>query len=163
MRLDPKLKFLAEIAARKQRRSLANFIEWSIEQSLQKVILREDQDVNGDNKFSVLDEANKLWDIEPSARFIKLAENYPDLLTFEEQIILKAIYEISTDEYYIDDDGETKIAIFDFVKGEGDNKKVDPYPVRICWTTLVAHAEGSASTEDVENALKKHLTAFKEG
>lgn len=27
MRLDPKLKYLAEIAASKQRRSLANFVE----------------------------------------------------------------------------------------------------------------------------------------
>ena len=44
MRLDPKLKYLAEIAARKQRRSLANFIEWSMEQALDAVKLYEHRD-----------------------------------------------------------------------------------------------------------------------
>ena len=37
MRLEPKLKYLAEIAARKQRRSLANFVEWAIEMALENV------------------------------------------------------------------------------------------------------------------------------
>ena len=47
MRLDPKLKYLAEIAARKQRRSLANFVEWAMEQALGRVQLIE-SGYNGD-------------------------------------------------------------------------------------------------------------------
>jgi predicted HicB family RNase H-like nuclease len=34
VRVDPKLKYLAELAARKQRRSLSRYVEWVIRQSL---------------------------------------------------------------------------------------------------------------------------------
>jgi predicted HicB family RNase H-like nuclease len=34
VRLEPKLKYLAELAARKQRRSLSSYVEWAIKQSL---------------------------------------------------------------------------------------------------------------------------------
>ena len=60
MRLDPKLKYLAEIAARKQRRSLANFIEWALEQALAQVKLAEGEDINGQYDRSVFGEAGKL-------------------------------------------------------------------------------------------------------
>ncbi len=43
MRFDPKLKYLAEIASRKQRRSLANFVEWAIEEALKTVYLAPPQ------------------------------------------------------------------------------------------------------------------------
>ncbi len=84
VRLDPKVKYLAEIAARKHRRSLANFIEWAIEQALRRVLLVE-LDLNGRREVSVWDEANTLWDVDPSIRLLRLAENYPDLLTYDEQ------------------------------------------------------------------------------
>ena len=38
-RLDPRTRYLAEIAARKQRRSLSSFIEWAIHETLGKVTL----------------------------------------------------------------------------------------------------------------------------
>ncbi len=38
VRLDPRLRYLADIAARKQRRTLASFIEWAIEQSLEDLV-----------------------------------------------------------------------------------------------------------------------------
>ena len=34
VRLDPKLKYVAELAARRQRRTLSSYIEWAIEDSL---------------------------------------------------------------------------------------------------------------------------------
>ena len=43
VRLDPKLKYLADLAARKPRRPLSGFIEWAGEQSLARVILEEDE------------------------------------------------------------------------------------------------------------------------
>ncbi len=154
MRLDPKLKYLAEISARKQRRSLANFIEWAVEQALGKVILAEISDINGQYDRSVLDEASKLWDLEPSDRFIKLAERYPDLLTYEEQLIWKAIHEMTASELYKDEEGKTKFWKYDFVDGEGDNRRVDLFAVRDCWTTLVAFSLNQASEKDVRDALK---------
>ena len=46
VRLDPKLKYLAELAARKHRRPLSSYIEWAVEQSLSRVWLEEP--FNGD-------------------------------------------------------------------------------------------------------------------
>lgn len=155
MRLDPKLKYLAEIAARKQRRSLANFIEWAVEQALGKVMLVETGELNGQYDRSVLAEAGKLWDLEPSDRFIKLAESYPDLLTYEEQLIWKAIHEITAGQSFQDAEGKTRYSSFDFVDGEGANKRADPLTIRECWSILVAFAEGHASEVDVKAALKE--------
>ena len=154
MRLDPKLKYLAEVAARKQRRSLANFIEWSLEQALGVVKLVETTEFNGQYNQSVLDEASKLWDLEPSDRFIKLAENYPDLLNYEEQLVWKAIFDVSAYETYKDADGKTQISTYDFVDGTGSERKADRMAVKECWPQLVGYAEGTVSIEDLKTALK---------
>lgn len=89
MRLDPKLKYLAEIAARKQRRSLANFIEWAIEQGLGRVELFSDSQYS----LTIWDKSSELWDIDEAERFAKLAFNAPDLLTYDEQVLWKIICE----------------------------------------------------------------------
>lgn len=90
VRLDPKLRYLAEIAARKQRRTLSSFIEWAIEDALQRVMVQE-----GSDQFSrsIADDASDLWDVDEPDRFVKLALRYPDLLTHEEQICWKLIKE----------------------------------------------------------------------
>ena len=157
MRLDPKLKYLAEIAARKQRRSLANFIEWALDEALGKVKLVESGDFNGQHDRSVLDESSRLWDLEPSDRLIKLAESYPDLLTYEEQLIWKAIFEISASESYKDDAGQTKFIWYNFVERNGNTKSVIRATVKECWPALVAYAEGNATVEDVQAALKETI------
>ena len=155
MRLDPKLKYLAEIAARKQRRSLANFIEWSLEKALDSVKLVESEELNGPFDLSVLDEANKLWDLEPSDRLIKLAENYPDLLNYEEQLIWKAIFDVTAIETFVDDKGETQQNAYQLVCVTGGNQRADRNSVKACWAELVGYADGSASIEELETAIKK--------
>ncbi|TAE80789.1 MAG: hypothetical protein EAZ74_06095 [Alphaproteobacteria bacterium] len=87
IRLDPKLKYLAEIAARKQRRTLSSFIEWAVDQSLKHVTLEE----HYNNEVSVADCAIKLWDIDESERFLRLAISFPELLNYDEQEIFKLI------------------------------------------------------------------------
>ena len=92
VRLDPKLRYLAGLAARKQRRTLSSFIEWSIEESLKHVTLG-DYDLKGESKGSISDQAQKLWDVDEADRFIKLATNYPEMLTHHEQIVWKLVRE----------------------------------------------------------------------
>lgn len=157
MRLDPKLKYLAEVAARKQRRSLANFIEWSLEQALGAVKLVEPNDLNGQYSLNVLDEAGKLWDLEPSDRFIKLAENYPDLLNYEEQLIWKAIFEVTAHEFYKDADGKSQMNTYAFIEGPNQNKRVDRSAVKECWPQLVGYADGTLTIEELKTALKNLL------
>jgi hypothetical protein len=90
VRLDPKLKYLAELAARRFRRTLSSYIEWAIEDSLSRVHLKFNP---SDSSSTVADEASSLWDVDEPDRFAKLALHYPDLLDHEEQRIWKLIRE----------------------------------------------------------------------
>lgn len=87
VRLDPKLRYLAELAARKQRRTLSSYIEWAIEDSLDRTQLY------GNDNVSLADESAILWDVDDADRFVKLALRHPDLLTHEEQVRWKLIRE----------------------------------------------------------------------
>ncbi len=92
VRFDPKLKYLAELAARKQRRPLSSFIEWAVERSLGEVILKEEWN---EKKITVQDaeRINHLWDLDESDRIIRLALYFPDLLTHDEQLVWKVVRE----------------------------------------------------------------------
>jgi hypothetical protein len=89
IRLDPKLKYVAELAARKQRRTLSSYIEWAVEESLKAVHPAEGDDF----PLSFADEASRLWDVDEPDRFAKLALQYPGLLNHEEQRIWKLVRE----------------------------------------------------------------------
>jgi hypothetical protein len=91
VRLDPKLKYLAELAARRQRRTLSSFIEWAVEDSLAR--LHPAYDLHGEAQPTFADKASALWDVDESDRFAKLALNYPELLDHEEQRIWKLVRE----------------------------------------------------------------------
>jgi len=93
VRLDPKLRYLAELAARKQRRTVSSYIEWAIEESLNRVLIDEDKTFGGQNDKSIADEAANLWDVDDPDRFAKLAIRYPDMLTHEEQTLWKLVRE----------------------------------------------------------------------
>jgi hypothetical protein len=92
VRLDPKLKYLAELAARKHRRTLSSYIEWAVEQSLSRVSLTESWEGNA---VTVADaeRTHSLWDLDEPDRIVRLALSYPDLLTHDEQLIWKLVRE----------------------------------------------------------------------
>ena len=94
MRLDPKLRYLTELAARQHRRTVSSFIEWAIERQLENVILYEEYDYqDGTTKVTLAQEALKLWDTDEPDRIAKLALYYPELLTHDEQVIWKLVRE----------------------------------------------------------------------
>jgi hypothetical protein len=92
VRFDPRLKYLAELAARKHRRPLSSFIEWAVEQTVEKIVLRQDRSgkdvtvVEADSKFH-------LWDPDEPDRIMRLAWHYPELMTLEEQVLWKIVSE----------------------------------------------------------------------
>jgi hypothetical protein len=90
VRLDPKLRYLADLAARKQRRTVSSFIEWAIERGLDSVHLSS---VN--NAETVWGESDSLWDVDEVDRFVNLALRYPELLNHDEQVLWKLIKENS--------------------------------------------------------------------
>jgi hypothetical protein len=89
IRLDPKLRYLTELAARRQRRTVSSFIEWAIEHALSDVILGED--AHGPVNVDLA--AFFLWDPHEADRFAKLALYYPELLTYDEEVLWKLIRE----------------------------------------------------------------------
>jgi len=91
VRLDPKLKFAAELAARKQRRTISSFIEWAVEQAIENVQITPG--IINDAGESVSDILSYIWDVEEADRLVKLATFFPQLLTFEEEQIWKLIRE----------------------------------------------------------------------
>ncbi len=89
VRLDPKLRYLAELAARLHRRTLSSYVEWSIKVALDT----EDLNSDGGIRRTIGNEAEYLWDVDDADRFAKLALRYPHLLTHEEQVKWKLIRE----------------------------------------------------------------------
>lgn len=88
-RLDPKLRFAAEMAARKQRRSLSNFIEWAVEEAVANVVLGPNQK-SGDEQ-TAHDLMHSVWDVDEPDRFINLASKFSYLLTHDEEKLSKLI------------------------------------------------------------------------
>src|SRR5262245_57970471 len=80
IRLDPKLRYLTELAARKQRRTVSSFIEWAIEQALSHV------ELDDKTHDTVTHAAEALWHTDEPYRLTKLGLSYPDLLTYDEQL-----------------------------------------------------------------------------
>lgn len=146
MRLDPKLKYLAEIAARQQRRSLANFIEWSIASALDKVSL--------DEGLTVSKAVTKLWALDEPDRLMQLAEYFPDLLTYDEQLIWQLIQ-----EHRVFDENSLLIGDFycvdqtDEVTKKGD---IDRNLVRKCWPEIKAYALGTGTKEELYSVFYSH-------
>lgn len=91
VRLDPKLRFAAELAAGKERRTLSSFIEWAVERAVKEVSVT----VNSENEKAITayDVAEDVWDIDESDRFVNIAWQYPGLLTYGEQKRWKFIFE----------------------------------------------------------------------
>lgn len=85
VRMDPQLNYLADLAARKHRRTLSSFIEWAVQQSFNEVELYHGTGYQGDDSITLKEMEQKLWDVDESERFARLAINFPELLTLEEQ------------------------------------------------------------------------------
>lgn len=105
VRLDPRLRYLAEIAARKQHRTLSSFIEWAVEESLGKVCLVRGTAQTGD--ISVLDAAPQLWSVDDVERILRLGLLYPDLQDHDEQRVMNLLRDghMLDDVYRIDEKG----------------------------------------------------------
>lgn len=97
VRLDPKLNYLCELAARAQRRTKSSFIEWAIANSLGSVSL-PDVRILGENfgevrEATLADKTSQLWHVDEPDRVAALALIAPALLTHEEQLVWRHVRE----------------------------------------------------------------------
>jgi len=95
VRLDPRVRYLAELAARLRRMTLSSYVESAVEESFNLVPVY----VAGKDKPSLahVDRATPLWDEHEPDRFAILATYFADspyLLTHDEQKLWKLIREV---------------------------------------------------------------------
>ncbi len=115
IRFDPRLRYLADIAARVQRRTFTSFIEWAVEEALKSVQIKAGDNPYGDNNeplygdgptnaiagrkdqgalsYSIAARAHEIWDVDEADRFVKLATMFYHLLDIDEQRLWKRINE----------------------------------------------------------------------
>jgi hypothetical protein len=147
IRLDPRLKYLAELAARRQRRPLSSYVEWSIEESLKHVRPSYESSGYGEEP-SFADVASSLWDVDEADRFAMLALTYPDLLTHDEQILWKHIREcgaIWRGKFGHDDAWQWQVEPADLIKER----------LREHWDTFRKVAANEAPASSLPTWLKK--------
>ena len=89
IRIDSKLRYAAELAARRQRRTLSSFIQSALEQATRDVTLdslRIDMENMGKTP-SAYEFAERSWDVNGLSRLFHLAAAYPHLLDHKEEIL----------------------------------------------------------------------------
>jgi predicted transcriptional regulator len=91
IRLDPRLNYLCELAARSQRRTKSSFIEAAIDEKIQSMSIANWRD--SDIPDTLGDRADFLWHVREHERLISLGLVAPHLMTFEEQEIWATISE----------------------------------------------------------------------
>jgi hypothetical protein len=131
VRLDPKLRYLAELAARKQRRTLSSYIEKVVEESLSHVTLIDRRG----HSWNLAEAADSLWDVDVSDRLAKLAIQFHELLTHEEQVLWKLVRESEALWMHSTREGEPVVA------GERFDQLILPV-LRMHWATFVRVARG---------------------
>lgn len=91
VRLDPRLRFACELAARVQRRALSSFLEWAAN----RTVHQEPFAPTVPTSPTVAQAADELWDADEADRFLKLAARCPQLLTHTEQMVWKRILDLA--------------------------------------------------------------------
>lgn len=97
VRLDPKLNYLCELAARAQRRTKSSFIEWAVADSLRSVTLPEvteyGESLGEMRDVNLQEKASELWHVDEADRVAALALTAPALMTHDEQLVWRLIKE----------------------------------------------------------------------
>lgn len=152
VRLDPKLRYMAELAARMQRRTLSSFIEWAIERTLSAINSSPNSELNTQTLW---EEADNLWDVDEADRLANLALRHPEWLTHDEQILWKLIREngyLWKGRYDRNEEWVWSVEESDLIKDR----------LRDHWSTFNAAAQGDAEAlEDLPTWTKKRAPSKK--
>lgn len=95
LRIDPRIKYGIDLAARIQKRTVTGFVEWAVKKALEDVqmptsVFRESESPDAPTDLaSHLDDL--LWSSNEGVRLVLLASRYPSLLSYEETQIWESI------------------------------------------------------------------------
>lgn len=152
VRLDPRLRLAAELAAGKERRSLSSFVEWCVEQQTKEVLLvtknefdYSSGEINITDK-SAYDVSIDIWEPEYADSFVRRSIFYEKLLTVEELVAWRIIQDAPYlwTVYYDHDAKRWKWLTNTF-------NKIDKFELRKIWPTILAAASGDEAAEKTLN------------
>lgn len=134
-RLDARLKFLADLAARSQGRKLGNFVEMAVEEALKTVVIIDEREPNAgiDEAYqpmhgkTLAEVADSLWSPNEAIRFLNVVHTAPWLLTNGESKLLRILQH---SDYFAP-----------LVKGA---RILHPGRIQEHWTVLAAIRDGEA-------------------
>ena len=91
VRLNPRIHYLATLAARSHQRTLSSFIEWAVTRALTPSLMDE-REANVTAPLGPVEPKPlwglEFWDVSEADRAFKLASR-PDLQSFDEQMFFK--------------------------------------------------------------------------
>ncbi|MBF0448199.1 MAG: hypothetical protein HQL67_08375 [Magnetococcales bacterium] len=90
LRFDPKTRYGLELLARRQHRTVSAVVEWAVGMALHHDSEGLIFNSGGQKPELLLD---KVWDVSEPDRLIRLAETFPDLLSYDEGWIWKILNE----------------------------------------------------------------------
>ena len=93
IRLDPRLNYLCELAARSQRRTKSSFIESMLAEQIQTLTINKWREPGYGEPTTLGDAEETLRNVRESQRLVSLALIAPELMTFEEQQVWARIEE----------------------------------------------------------------------
>jgi hypothetical protein len=129
VRLDPKLRYLTELAARSHRRTTSSFIEWAVDRVVQDMPIMNDRTIG--------QAADVLWDTNGIDRLVKLGQHAPTLMTHDEQVAWKIVRECNC--FWLDSSSGTR---------EPDYEKIRKH-----WRAVRGLAEGWISVEEFSDSV----------
>jgi len=145
IRLDPRLNYLCELAARSQRRTKSSYIEATLAEHIQTQIINKWRDTGPDEPDSFGDKADVLWHVRESQRLVSLGIIAPELMTFEEQQVWALIEE---NGYFWRGQWRSDVWRFDTYLGSIIRDRVDEH-----WDDLLAVAAGEKAADTLPAAL----------
>ena len=149
IRLDPKLNYLCEIAARIHKKTKSSFIEWAIGNSMKEVFTES----NTGDTYGILE--TNLWETNEAERLARLAVGYTNLLDYEGSLI----WEIVRTHNIFWTDREPNTGLPDEpIKYRGKYLRIDF--LRKKWKDLKKIVLEELSEEEIEKLIEKWEDTF---
>lgn len=152
IRLDPRLNYLCELAARSQRRTKSSFIEATLAEHIQTQVINKWRGSDFDHPNTFGERADVLWHVRESQRLVSLGIIAPELMSYEEQQIWALIEENGYfwSGYWRGDVWEFNVDL-DTIRRD----RVDKY-----WDDLLAVAGGEKPSDVLPKVKEPMKTGF---
>ena len=144
IRLDPKMNYLAELAARSQRRTKSSLIEAALTDAMN--VIKVDIRPHANNQTTVAQIADQVWHVDEPERLRRLVRFAPHLMTYEEQRIWAVVEKNNTFWF-----GEWKPLDeeSDYYSFTSDPTRMYMRAVELSWDQIKKVAAGEAPPESL--------------